>query len=57
MVQGDFPLKYGPKILKHLWSILKKTLGHFEITFGNTMGNPFFDYLNTVQNAKFFLEQ
>ena len=29
----DFPIKYGPKTLKHPWSISKKTLGHFEITF------------------------
>ena len=34
VIQGDFPIKYGTKTLKHPWSIsFKKTLGHFEITF------------------------
>ena len=33
VVQGDFPIKYGPKSRKHLGSISQKTLGHFEITF------------------------
>ena len=33
VVQGDFPIKYGPKTLKHPWSISQKTLCHFEITF------------------------
>ena len=33
VVQGDFPIKYGPKTLKHPWSISLKTIGHFKITF------------------------
>ena len=51
VVQGDFPIKYGPKTLKHPWSISQKTLGHFEITFKNTMENPFFTFSNTDRNA------
>ena len=31
-VQGDFPIKYEQKTLKHTWSFSSKTLGHFEIT-------------------------
>ena len=33
VLQGDFPIKYGPKTLKHPWTISLKTLGHFEMTF------------------------
>ena len=32
MAQGDFPMKYSPKTLKHPWSISQKTLGHFKMT-------------------------
>ena len=32
MVQGDFPIKYGPKTPKHPLSMFSKTLGHFKIT-------------------------
>ena len=53
MVQGDFPIKYGPKTQKYPWSISQKTLGHFEITFKkkNTIGNPYLTYSNTDQKA------
>ena len=42
VVQGNFPIKYGPKTLKHPWSIFKKTLGHFEITFLKYYGKSIF---------------
>ena len=42
VVQADFSIKYGPKTLKHPWSISLKTLGHFEITILNTTGHPYF---------------
>ena len=32
VVHGAFPIKYGPKTLKHKWSISLKFLGHFKIT-------------------------
>ena len=32
VVQGDLPIKYVPKILKHPRSISLKTLGHLGIT-------------------------
>ena len=32
VVHDAFPIKYGPKTLKHTWSISLKTLGHFKIT-------------------------
>ena len=31
VVQGNFPIKYGPKTLKHPWSIYSKTFGQFKI--------------------------
>ena len=33
-----FPLKYGPKTLKHPWSISLKTLDHLKITFSKYNG-------------------
>ena len=46
VVHGDFPIKFGPKTLKHPWSIYLKTLGHFKITIlkynGNSIFFPFF---------------
>ena len=50
VVQGDSPIKYGPKTLKQLWSISLKTLGHFEITF--LIGNAFFDFFKYCQKQK-----
>ena len=32
VVQGDFPIKYGPKTPKNPWPISFKNLGHFKIT-------------------------
>ena len=45
VVQGDFPIKYGPKTLKHPWVISLKTIHPFKITFLKYDGNPFFDFL------------
>ena len=54
VLQGDFPIKYGPKSLKHPWSICYKNLGYFKSTFLNTMGNYFFLlFLNTDQKENF----
>ena len=53
VVQGDFPLKSGPKTLKHPWSISLKTLGHYEITFLKYNGKSIFlKFSNTDQNAQ-----
>ena len=57
VVQGDFHIKYGPKTLKHPWSISLKTIGHFEITFLKYNGKSiFFNFSNTDQNVPIFLK-
>ena len=43
VVQGDFPVKYGPKTLKHPWSIsLKKPWAILKLQFYKTIENHFF---------------
>ena len=49
VVDGDFPIKYGPKTLKHSWSIsLKKTLSHFKITIRKYNEKPIFLLFKTL---------
>ena len=42
VVEGDFPIKYGPKTLKPPWSISLRILGHFEITIVTYNGKSIF---------------
>ena len=50
VVQGYFPIIYGPKTLKHPWSISWKPIGHFKITFKKYNCKQFFTFSKTDQN-------
>ena len=42
VVQGDFPIKYGPKTQKHPWSIFKKIHKPFQNYILKYNGKPIF---------------
>ena len=50
-VLGKFAMKFGPKTLKHPWSISLKTLGNFEITILKYNGKSIFLLLILDENT------
>ena len=56
MVQGYFPIKNGPKTLKHPWSISKKNIRPFQNYILKIHWNiHFFTLTNTDYNKNFEL--